>query len=86
MKYSSLIMMIGLGATTILSGCSSKAERQFMKGCTQMSEGEVCSCIYDKLEDKYGEEQLLKEFYSMEPNKAFQEHVVSVTMQCAQET
>lgn len=44
----------------MLVGCSSEVERQFMKGCTQGigDSKSVCSCVYDKMEDKYGEEAL----------------------------
>lgn len=43
-----------------LVGCSSEVERQFMKGCTQGigDSKSVCSCVYDKMEDNYGEKTL----------------------------
>lgn len=43
----------------LLSACSSKAERQFMAGCTSGgTDSAQCSCVYDKLERHYGEDTM----------------------------
>lgn len=54
-KFSFLALSV-----VVLVGCSSSVERQFMKGCTQGqgASKSVCSCVYDKMEDNYGEKAL----------------------------
>ena len=54
-KISFLVLGI-----TVLIGCSSSVERQFMKDCTQ-GQGiskSICSCLYDKLENNYGDKAI----------------------------
>lgn len=44
-----------------LTGCASKAEQAFMQGCTSdgyLDNEEQCSCVYENLEDHYGEDVL----------------------------
>lgn len=57
MKIQTLLVLISIAL--MASGCASKTERQFISGCkTGGIDGSTCSCIYDKLEDKYGEDGL----------------------------
>lgn len=42
-----------------ISGCSSKAEKEFVAGCTQGGVSfSQCDCIYEKLEEHYGKKPL----------------------------
>jgi len=84
MKQIKSMMVVGLGVL-LLSGCSSKAERSFMKGCKQMSDSSVCSCIYETLEDQYGSEQVEREVMSYSPSEEFQESMLKTAMQCNME-
>ncbi|EBK2343923.1 hypothetical protein A9Z61_11785 [Moraxella osloensis] len=46
-----------------LVGCASKVEKEFMQGCNYATGGmgeDVCKCVYDKIEDDYGEKVLEK--------------------------
>ena len=57
MKIQTSLVLISIAL--MASGCASKTERQFISGCkTGGIDGSTCSCIYDKLEDKYGEDGL----------------------------
>lgn len=84
MKYIQSMMVMGLGVL-LLSGCGSKAERSFTKGCKQMSESSVCSCIYDTLESKYGTERVDKEIMSYSPSEDFQDSMLKTAIQCNME-
>ena len=54
-----LISLAFITLALMASGCASKTERQFISGCkTGGIDGSTCSCIYDKLESKYGEDGL----------------------------
>lgn len=68
------------------SGCASKTERQFISGCkTGGIDGSTCSCIYDKLEDKYGEDGLKNNLYTLQQTESFQMDMVNVSYQCMKE-
>ena len=55
------------------AGCASKTERQFISGCkTGGIDGSTCSCIYDKLENKYGEDGLKENIYTLQQTESFQ--------------
>ncbi|WP_230657895.1 hypothetical protein [Psychrobacter sp. I-STPA10] len=71
----------------LLTGCASSAERQFMQGCTEdmgaMSSGKkVCACIYEKLEDTYGEESLERMNEMGYLPESFGENAMKFTEQC----
>jgi len=68
------------------AGCASKTERQFISGCkTGGIDGSTCSCIYDKLENKYGEDGLKENIYTLQQTEAFQMDMVNVSYQCMKE-
>lgn len=57
LSVASIVMLLGL------SGCVSKVEKDFMKTCSYLTGGldeKACECVYDKLEDEYGEKLLKK--------------------------
>ena len=84
MKQIKSMMVVGLGVL-LLSGCSSKAESEFIRGCKQMSDGAVCKCIYGKLEDQYGEEQLITHLSKYMPDEAFKASAIQATLKCSME-
>ena len=58
------ISLLLISVALMASGCASKTERQFISGCkTGGIDGSTCSCIYDKLENKYGEDGLKENIY-----------------------
>lgn len=82
--YLSVLIMVLLG--TAISGCAGETERQFVSGCESGGVGQsTCECIYDKLEDKYGEDALQENMYAMSSNGTFERDVVHSSMQCRDE-
>lgn len=78
--------LIAVSIALLASGCASKTERQFISGCkTGGIDGSTCSCIYDKLEDKYGEDGLKNNLYTLQQTEAFQMDMVNVSYQCMKE-
>ncbi|SSR03398.1 MULTISPECIES: hypothetical protein [Acinetobacter] len=78
--------LIVVSVALLASGCASKTERQFISGCkTGGIDGSTCSCIYDKLEDKYGEDGLKKNLYTLQQTESFQRDMVNVSYQCMKE-
>lgn len=72
--------------STILSGCASKTERQFISGCkTSGIDESACKCVYDKLEDKYGEKGLKNNLYTLSQTDEFQHDMVESSLQCMKE-
>ena len=68
------------------AGCASKTERQFISGCkTGGIDGSTCSCIYDKLEKKYGEDGLKENIYTLQQTESFQTDMINVSYQCMKE-
>lgn len=50
------ILMTGIVLTT-LAACTSKTERDYMKGCAANgAPKELCECSYEKIEEMYPEE------------------------------
>ena len=50
------ILMTGIVLTT-LAACTSKTERDYMKGCAANgAPKELCECSYEKIEEMYSEE------------------------------
>lgn len=83
---TSLTMVSITFATLLLTGCASKTERQFVNGCkTGGIDGSTCSCIYQKLENKYGEDGLKSNLYTMHQTTSFQQDMIQSSMQCMQE-
>ena len=69
-----------------LTGCASKAERQFVSGCQSTGmERSACKCAYKKLESKYGEEGLKNQLYTMRPSDSFQYDMMQSGLQCMKE-
>lgn len=78
--------LIVVSVALLASGCASKTERQFISGCkTGGIDGSTCSCIYDKLEDKYGEDGLKKNLYTLQQTESFQRDMVNISYQCMKE-
>ena len=84
MKTLTSLVLISLVMMT--AGCASKTERQFISGCkTGGIDGSTCSCIYDKLENKYGEDGLKENIYTLQQTESFQMDMVNVSYQCMKE-
>ncbi|WP_284089858.1 hypothetical protein [Acinetobacter pittii] len=84
MKTLTSLVLISLVMMT--AGCASKTERQFISGCkTGGIDGNTCSCIYDKLEDKYGEDGLKNNLYTLQQTESFQMDMINVSYQCMKE-
>lgn len=78
--------LVLISVALMASGCASKTERQFISGCkTGGIDGSTCSCIYDKLEDKYGEDGLKNNLYTLQQTESFQMDMVNVSYQCMKE-
>ena len=84
MKTLTSLVLISLVMMT--AGCASKTERQFISGCkTGGIDGSTCSCIYDKLEHKYGEDGLRENLYTLQQTESFQRDMVNISYQCMKE-
>ena len=84
MKTLTSLALISLVMMT--AGCASKTERQFISGCkTGGIDGSTCSCIYDKLENKYGEDGLKENIFTLQQTESFQMDMVNVSYQCMKE-
>lgn len=84
MKTLTSLALISLVMMT--AGCASKTERQFISGCkTGGIDGSTCSCIYDKLENKYGEDALKENLYTLQQTESFQGDMVNISYQCMKE-
>ena len=78
--------LIVISVALLLSACASKTERQFISGCkTGGIDGSTCSCIYDRLEDKYGEDRLKENLYTLQQTESFQIDMVNISYQCMKE-
>ncbi|AWL20514.1 hypothetical protein DIW83_16590 [Acinetobacter nosocomialis] len=81
-----LTSLVLISVALMSSGCASKTERQFISGCkTGGIDGSTCSCIYYKLEDKYGEDGLKNNLYTLQQTESFQMDMVNVSYQCMKE-
>ena len=84
MKIQTSLIVVSIAL--LASGCASKTERQFISGCkTGGIDGSTCSCIYDKLEDKYGEDGLKNNLYTLQQTESFQMDLVNISYQCMKE-
>ena len=84
MKIQTSLVLISLAL--MITSCASKAERQFISGCkTGGIDGSTCSCIYDKLENKYGEDGLKENIYTLQQTESFQTDMINVSYQCMKE-
>ena len=84
MKIQTSLVLISVAL--MASGCASKTERQFISGCkTGGIDGSTCSCIYDRLEDKYGEDGLKENLYTLQQTESFQIDMVNISYQCMKE-
>ena len=85
MNIQSSMLLISISMMS-LAGCASKTERQFISGCkTGGIEGDVCECIYDKLEKKYGEDDLKNNIYTLDQSERFQRDMANTAYQCMKE-
>lgn len=85
MNILSSLLLISITAIT-LTGCSSKAEREFIKGCKMGgADGSTCECVFEKIEDQYGADRLEEKFYIISQTQEFQEKIVRYGMQCMKE-
>ncbi|NAR58284.1 hypothetical protein GPS50_13530 [Acinetobacter haemolyticus] len=85
MNILSSLLLISITAIT-LTGCSSKAEREFVKGCKMGgADSSTCECVYEKIEDKYGTDRLEEKFYIISQTEEFQNEIVQYGMQCMKE-
>lgn len=83
MKIKSCLFIISI-ITMAFAGCSSRAEREFVNGCkTSGLESSTCKCIYEELEDKYGEEGLKNNLYTLAQTENFQRDMMQSSFQCA---
>ncbi|ENV97501.1 hypothetical protein F938_01830 [Acinetobacter bereziniae LMG 1003 = CIP 70.12] len=84
MKTQTSLVLISIAL--MASGCASKTERQFISGCkTGGIDGSTCSCIYDKLENNYGEDGLKENLYTLQQTESFQRDMVNISYQCMKE-
>ena len=84
MKTLTSLVLISLVMMT--AGCASKTERQFISGCkTGGIDSSTCSCIYDKRENKYGEDGLKNNIYTLQQTESFQMDMVNTSYQCMKE-
>ena len=84
MKTQTSLALISLALMT--AGCASKTERQFISGCKTVGiDGITCSCIYDRLEYKYGEDDLKSNLYTLQQTESFQMDLVNISYQCMKE-
>ncbi|MFW1798515.1 hypothetical protein ACG9YX_00485 [Acinetobacter nematophilus] len=84
MKIQTSLVLISVAL--MVSGCASKTERQFISGCkTGGIDSSTCSCIYDKLENKYGEDGLKENLYTLQQTESFQRDMVNISYQCMKE-
>ena len=80
------ISLVLISVALMASGCASKTERQFISGCkTGGIDGSTCSCIYDKFENKYGEDGLKENLYTLQQTESFQRDMVNISYQCMKE-
>lgn len=81
MKFK-LVFVLLFGS--LLSGCTSKIEKQFMAGCEAGgAPSEVCECMYEKHEDKYGEDHL--DYVLNHPDADFMNFSIETAQTCARE-
>lgn len=64
MRKVLLSAVLTFSACMSLSACGQsaidKAEDQFVSGCEQGgADASACTCVFDKMEDKYGKDQML---------------------------
>ncbi|MCH4249241.1 MAG: hypothetical protein LKF82_15715 [Acinetobacter populi] len=82
--YLSALSLVLLGMSVI--GCTSKSEREFVKGCKMGgADSSTCECVYEKIEDKYGADRLEEKFYIISQTAEFQNEIVRYGMQCMKE-
>ncbi|MHA3083231.1 hypothetical protein ACX1NX_08690 [Acinetobacter sp. ANC 5383] len=76
-------------SATLLTGCESRAKREFNAGCQQSGvKRAICSCIYDRIEQHYSPETMQRMTdpelsQRMSPPSDFMNVVATATQQCA---
>lgn len=84
MKTLTSILIISYSLLTL--GCASKSEREFISGCQSTGmERSACKCAYKKLENKYGEEGLKNNLYTLSQTESFQYDLMQSGLQCMRE-
>ncbi len=70
----------------LLAGCSddnAKLKGEFIRGCLSSGGNKtVCACVYERLEDKYGQEELLRINTLSRAPAPFLEDGAEFAMQC----
>ncbi|AXY57675.1 hypothetical protein CDG60_14550 [Acinetobacter chinensis] len=85
MKTSFFMTSIAL-TVLLLTGCAGKSERQFISGCRSGGgDTATCSCIYSKLEKKFGADALEHEIRTIQQTEAFHREMINSTYQCLKE-
>ena len=83
-NYLAILSILFL--TGVVSGCASKSEREFVKGCKMGgADSSTCECVFEKIEDQYGADRLEEKFYIISQTREFQEEIVRYGMQCMKE-
>lgn len=71
-RLSTTAVLVGLGAVAFLTGCTSearKARSEFVTGCKEGGgSSAICSCVYDKLEDRFGADGMVRAVCGAVPN------------------
>lgn len=71
---------------SLLMGCTSKSERQFVSGCKAGGgDTAACTCIYSKLEKKFGADALEHSLHTIQQTEEFHREMISSTYQCLKE-
>ncbi len=61
MASKQVMHVVVVAMTLLLASCGSKMRNDFIDACTRQGAPDAkCSCVYDKLEAKYGEEALVE--------------------------
>lgn len=85
MKTSLSIAFITL-TVLLLTGCAGKSERQFVSGCKAGGgDTAACTCIYSKLEKKFGADALEHSLHTIQQTEEFHREMISYTYQCLKE-
>jgi hypothetical protein len=86
-KWALVALLAAVAAS--LAGCGQskidKAEDEFVSGChEQGASNSVCSCIFDKLTDRYGKDTIIdmKEIGPSSMPADFGQSMVQAAMQC----
>lgn len=81
MKHSLILIVASVGI--MLSGCGkSLAEKEYLAACTRELPEKVCSCSYDMLEERHGEDAINAMYESKKLTGQFKSHLNESLMYC----